>query len=1148
MAKTYFTPEASAENPHFCIIGKNNDSFVSDAGQKTGIEYSLAQHLKENGFEAVIFYDAANRLYCYDEVSYQVLRYGEKRQEIAAQTALIHKPARRRTSAMIRVDAPVQTANDQNGTVVVKKTAAAPDSMAEQHGWNLGRMTMAIAWQQVNALLNAGKVRIALVFANIHSLQFQFPVETLQVLEELAGNEKHSIVVYLFRSSTLETICRAEGGCGEWSTFYHNILYPCLHPEEGDKGDHVILIGTANAAEIRNLLLFLRSREQILIRPFELEVIAKRLAAICADKRWSIEMLRLRLCAYSGEELTVDNAARAVGEQEYQSAMDKLNAMIGLESVKADIRDWAELQKKNTGGCHLSAQPSSRFAPLPPAVVRGHVLNRVLKGGAGTGKTALAKLHAQLYFELGLLPKGQCIPVNAGKLISSNVGGTAENVHSYVKQALGGVLFIDETYALMDNSFGKEAIDQLVADMSEYAGQFAVLFAGYPKNIEILMKQNEGLPRRFPTTYMLPDYTPQELLHILCSMAQADKDHVSFAESLMKKLPDFCEAWYSGRDSKWGNAGECETLLSEMKRLCAAHRPQDADFVLTEEDIPERLKCCMVPRAHDIQEALKRIESLIGLNNVKTFLLQRYRDIIWGAEGSPGHYIFAGAPGTGKTFVARQLSEMLYLLHIIRRNVVIEVRPDELLRGNAMKNLQESVERASGAVWFLDEAHQLCDSAEGRELVHALVPIVEHPDMAETCFILAGYAPEMERFLAEDAGLNRRFPERDRIFFHDYTADELTQILQQMAQQAGDIPTEDYLMRSRAALEHYLENRPENFGNAGYIRQTFLPQSCEARSNRLNRTYANTDGTVDSCTVQSVSDEEKRTLTAADLPRSMQRLAGPLSLPVPPERTPERRVQELIAKQEVADYIEARRAGDDDMAFYDTEVPFGIHFAVAGAAGTGRRTTVRTMAAVWKQLGLLARDDVVFVSKGDLEAGYVGQTRPKTRAAIARAVNGTLCVLQPSSMLPRSAHDNSFGMDALGELTAVLGRDDISLVLIDTEEGMRELFSAIPDLENSLTRSFHLRSFTAEELNTLFVHDTQYSMVFSELDLQHFFKQWLQADGARPGWGNGNEIRTLVSELKMNWKRLHGQVIREHDIPYRVITAEHFPKRLQRFL
>lgn len=155
----------------------------------------------------------------------------------------------------------------------------------------------------------------------------------------------------------------------------------------------------------------------------------------------------------------------------------------------------------------------------------------IFTGNPGTGKTTLARLMAKIYHELGVLPSAEVVETDRSQLIGGFMGQTEENVRSVVKQAVGGVLFIDEAYSLKregqsGNDYGQTAIDTLVSLMtgSEFGGKFAVILAGYPEEMRQFLDGNHGLRSRFPASNMihLPDYTPTELLVIGERIASAN--------------------------------------------------------------------------------------------------------------------------------------------------------------------------------------------------------------------------------------------------------------------------------------------------------------------------------------------------------------------------------------------------------------------------------------------------------------------------------------------------------------------------------------------------------------------------------------------------------------------------------------------------
>lgn len=715
---------------------------------------------------------------------------------------------------------------------------------------------------------------------------------------------------------------------------------------------------------------------------------------------------------------------------------------------------------------------------------------------------------------------------------------------------------------------------QRVIQAHGYEGQFAVILAGYPADMDRLMQANEGLPRRFPTVFTLSDYTPEEMRQIFLKVVSAQQDPpVSLSPELEERLEDFFASWVGGNVGRrsWGNAGECQNLLSKMCNHCKLresaqqiHRP---GYLLTPEDIPEELQHCLAPLSKDYNEALKKIDDMIGLSNVKTYLRQLAQNIRLGKNGDgPGNFAFIGVPGTGKTTVARLMGELLGQLHVLRRtaNNVTEVKAADLLNGKV--DLNSAVEEARGGIFFLDEAPQLTHSSNGEEIIRALVPLIDDPAIrTDTCFILAGYPEGIPRVLEVDSGLERRFPKQRRIYFQNYTAVELTQILETMAEARGLKPTKEYLQRSRAALYTFLhKNHDPNFGNAGYIRDTYLPNSINAQTRRLAQELTGSpDGIATDEQLAALSKEKLMTLTEKDIPADM----GPVSdKPIPAEPTALEQVQALLGKDDVKAYAQLRTSGGDDPISSGGAARRGnLVYAISGPTGCGRRTAARALAALWRESGLLNSDDIHYASKGDLESGYVGQTADRVRSTAERAVGGTLAILSPSSMVPQSSQDHSYGPEAIGALTSFIAahESDTSFVFIDSDEGLDLFFKTYPSMRSQMNRIFAFDALTPAQMKQLFLDKTRYEMQFEpELEalLDDFFLNWVSRRGdlgdASRSWSNGVEVDRLIEELQSNWRIAGGetrtQKVTQDGVEYsfkvRYIQREHFPKKLQRYL
>ena len=187
--------------------------------------------------------------------------------------------------------------------------------------------------------------------------------------------------------------------------------------------------------------------------------------------------------------------------------MEQLDSLIGLDTVKHEVRSLINL---------IKVRAMRKEHDLKVMNMSFHM---VFTGNPGTGKTTVARLVAKIYKQLGFLSKGQLIETDRSGLVAGYVGQTAGKVTDVVNSALGGILFIDEAYALarkgMDNDFGHEAIDTLVKLMEDHRDDLVVIVAGYTDEMHDFLTSNPGLISRFNKYIDFPDYTDDELMAIL---------------------------------------------------------------------------------------------------------------------------------------------------------------------------------------------------------------------------------------------------------------------------------------------------------------------------------------------------------------------------------------------------------------------------------------------------------------------------------------------------------------------------------------------------------------------------------------------------------------------------------------------------------
>jgi hypothetical protein len=196
-----------------------------------------------------------------------------------------------------------------------------------------------------------------------------------------------------------------------------------------------------------------------------------------------------------------------------EELLAELDGLIGLTRVKAEVHRQAQI---------LRVEQLRSTAGLRTPTITRHL---VFVGNPGTGKTTVARLIAGIYQSLGLLSTGRLVEVDRSELVAGYVGQTATKTASVTAEALGGVLFIDEAYALAGDSYGQEAVDTLVKEMEDHRDDLVVIVAGYPEPMERFIDTNPGLASRFRTVIEFDDYTDAELLGIF-SLLAAEADYV----------------------------------------------------------------------------------------------------------------------------------------------------------------------------------------------------------------------------------------------------------------------------------------------------------------------------------------------------------------------------------------------------------------------------------------------------------------------------------------------------------------------------------------------------------------------------------------------------------------------------------------------
>jgi stage V sporulation protein K len=266
-----------------------------------------------------------------------------------------------------------------------------------------------------------------------------------------------------------------------------------------------------------------------------------------------------------------------------EKVLEELNELIGLDNIKNDVSELInllEIQKKRT----LEGLKNTEIT-----------LHTVFSGPPGTGKTSVARLLSRIFKHLGFLSKGQLIETDREGMIAGFVGQTALKVDKVVEESLGGVLFIDEAYALTQNSFGNdygsEAVNTLIKRMEDHRDDLALVVAGYTEPMKIFIESNPGLRSRFNRFFEFNHFSPLELFQIFESIAK--KSDFILTEDAKEKLQDTFALLFEKRDESFGNARVVRNLFEKCVQNQAnriiniKHLSKKTLKTLTEEDIPE---------------------------------------------------------------------------------------------------------------------------------------------------------------------------------------------------------------------------------------------------------------------------------------------------------------------------------------------------------------------------------------------------------------------------------------------------------------------------------------------------------------------------------------------------------------------------------
>lgn len=755
-------------------------------------------------------------------------------------------------------------------------------------------------------------------------------------------------------------------------------------------------------------------------------------------------------------------------ERTLDQIMAEMDEFIGMDNVKEAVKEIAKQVQMQKQRAERGIGEEERMG-----------IHVILTGNPGTGKTTIARKLGEIFAAIEYLDSGHVVEVDRSGMVGQFKGETPQIVKEQCDKAMGGILFVDEAYAIAGvddvgkkDEYGTEAIETLMKRMEDDRGKFVVIAAGYKNLMDKFLDVNPGMKSRFNKYLHIEDYTPEELSRIYKMFVKKKK--YSLSPAAETRLLKAIEKIYETRDKNFGNGREMRKLFEDtmnnlsnrISKISIAEQTDEMLVTIQPEDIPlEEMK------ENAIEEVLSELNELVGLGGVKDEIasltnylnLEKKRSEAGGAKTQLNiHFVFTGNPGTGKTTVARILGRVFKNLGLLSSDKVIEVDRSKLVGthiGETAPKTDQMINSALGGVFFVDEAYTLApkDSGSdyGQEAIDTLLKRMED-DRGRFLVIAAGYSQEMDQFLNANPGLKSRFTKY--INFEDYKPDDLTEIFSRMLKKKGMTVSSDTGEKMKYFFKSLYDSRDKNFGNAREVRNIFEKtlQKQSARLADLMNKGENVDEIMNVIEYEDIIGEKEETRSLEDILSELDTFVGMSKV-----KDAVREIAQQVQMQQ--ERLNRGIAGVEKT---------GVNIVLTGNPGTGKTTVARKLGQIFKAIKFLPRDTVVEVDRSKLVSQYSGETPKLVNEQCDKAMGGILFVDEAYTLAGTSdiGEKDKLGTEAVETLMKRMEDDRGKFVVIAAgyREEMDKFLDMNPGMKSRFDKYIHIDDYNPDALFEIF--------------------------------------------------------------------------------